>query len=74
MYLSLCVFTVPHSIGVFSSLRNMFDGAFLGGRDRFNDQLSSHIETSQFICSPNQLTVFCTRGTIVVKELTDFCR
>ena len=34
----------------------------------FNDQSSHHIETSQFICSANQLTGFYMMGTLVVKR------
>ena len=35
----------------------------------FNDQCSHHVETSQLICSANQLTGFYMRGTLVVKRL-----
>ena len=35
----------------------------------FNHQCPSHTETSQLICSTNQLTGFYMRGTLVVKEL-----
>ena len=35
----------------------------------FNAQKSHHIETSQMICSGNQLTVFYMMGTLVVKSL-----
>ena len=34
----------------------------------FNDQSSHHIETSQLICSANQLTGFYMMGTLVVKR------
>ena len=34
-----------------------------------NDQCPSHIETSQLICSANQLTGFYMRGILVVKGL-----
>ena len=33
------------------------------------DQYSHHIETSQLICSPNQLAGFYMMGTLVVKGL-----
>ena len=36
----------------------------------FNDQCSHHIETSQLICSANQLTGFCMIGALVFKRLT----
>ena len=36
----------------------------------FNDQCSHRIETSQLICSANQLTLFYMMGTLVVKRLT----
>ena len=35
----------------------------------FNDQCSHHIETSQLICSANQLISFYMMGTLVVKGL-----
>ena len=35
----------------------------------FNDPCSNHIETSQLICSANQLTGFYMIGTLVVKGL-----
>ena len=35
----------------------------------FNDPYSNHIETSQLICSANQLTGFYMIGTLVVKGL-----
>ena len=35
----------------------------------FNDRCPSHIETSQLICSANQLTGFYVRGTLLVKGL-----
>ena len=35
----------------------------------FNDQWSHHIETSQLICSANQLTGLYMMGTLVVKGL-----
>ena len=36
----------------------------------FNDQCSHHIETSQLICSSNQLTGFYIMGTLVAKRLS----
>ena len=33
----------------------------------FKDQYSSHIKTSQLICSANYFTGFYMRGTLVVK-------
>ena len=36
----------------------------------FNDQSLSYRETSQLICSANQLTGFYMRETLVVKMLT----
>ena len=33
----------------------------------FKDQYSSHIKTSQLICSANHFTGFSMRGTLVVK-------
>ena len=35
----------------------------------FNDQCLSHIETSELICSANQLTGLYMRETLVVKGL-----
>ena len=35
----------------------------------FNDQCSHHRETSQLICSANQLSGFYMMGTLVVKKL-----
>ena len=35
----------------------------------FNGQCPSGIETSQLICSANQLTGFYVRGTLIVKGL-----
>ena len=35
----------------------------------FSDQCSHHIETSQLICSTNQLAGFCMMGTLIVKGL-----
>ena len=35
----------------------------------FNARRSHHIETSQMICSANQLTGFYMMGTLVVKNL-----
>ena len=35
----------------------------------FNDQCSHHIETSQLICSANQLTGLYMMGKLVVKGL-----
>ena len=35
----------------------------------FNDPCSNHVETSQLICSANQLTGFYMIGTLVVKGL-----
>ena len=35
----------------------------------FNDQCSHHIETSQLICSANQLTGFYMMGALVYKVL-----
>ena len=40
-----------------------------GKTSPFNDQCSRHIETSQLICSANQLTGFYMMGTLVVKGL-----
>ena len=37
----------------------------------FNNQCSHHIETSQLICSANQLTGFYMIGTLVVKGLRE---
>ena len=36
----------------------------------FNGQCSHHIETSQLICSANQLTSFYMMGTLAVKGLS----
>ena len=35
----------------------------------FNGQCSYHVETSQLICSANQMTGFYMMGTLVVKGL-----
>ena len=35
-----------------------------------NDQCPSHVETSQLICSANQMTGSYMRGTLAVKGLT----
>ena len=40
----------------------------------FNDQCSSHIETSELICRANQLTGFYVRGTLTVKGLSSLRR
>ena len=40
----------------------------------FNDQCSHHIETSQLICSENQLSGFYIMGSLVVKGLNNFLK
>ena len=42
---------------------------FICTNQPFNGQCSHHIETSQLICSANQLTGFYTMGTLAVKGL-----
>ena len=44
----------------------------LVGFKPFNDQCSHYIDTSQLICSANQLTGFYMMGTLVVKGLINY--
>ena len=54
----------------FSQCIEMTNWSEMGNmRWSFNHQCPSQTETSQLICSTNQLTGFYMRGTLVVKEL-----
>ena len=52
------------------TVSNMYSIVFLVISEAFNDQCSHHIESSQFICSENQMTGFYMMETSVVKELS----
>ena len=75
--------TAANSLTHFSpeNIKNQtFSGVFRGVKwehwsemsGPFNGQCPSHIETSQLICSANQLTDFYVRGTLTVKGLISF--
>ena len=71
MSLTRSKFTID--TGVIGKLSNIYDEKFLPKKvmaKPFNDQCSHHIETSQLICSTNQLSGFYMIRTLVVKRLT----